>query len=80
EDISKNDNAENEDESAEGVVSALERKALQEEVKRAHGKVGEGKPQPTARVVGIIKRNWRQYVGHIDKDSVKTGAKQSRAQ
>lgn len=80
EDISKNDNAENEDDSGEGVVSAQERKALRDEVKRAHGKAGEGKPQPTAKVVGIIKRNWRQYVGHIDKDSVKTGAKQSRAQ
>lgn len=80
EDINKNDNAENEDDSGEGVVSAQERKALRDEVKRAHGKDGEGKPQPTAKVVGIIKRNWRQYVGHIDKDSVKTGAKQSRAQ
>lgn len=80
EDINKNDNAENEDDSGEGVVSAQERKALRDEVKRAHGKAGEGKPQPTAKVVGIIKRNWRQYVGHIDKDSVKTGAKQSRAQ
>lgn len=80
EDINKNDNAENEDDSGEGVVSAQERKALRDEVKRAHGNAGEGKPQPTAKVVGIIKRNWRQYVGHIDKDSVKTGAKQSRAQ
>lgn len=80
EDINKNDNAENEDDSGEGVVSAQERKALRDEVKRTHGKAGEGKPQPTAKVVGIIKRNWRQYVGHIDKDSVKTGAKQSRAQ
>lgn len=80
EDINKNDNAENEDDSGEGVVSVQERKALRDEVKRAHGKAGEGKPQPTAKVVGIIKRNWRQYVGHIDKDSVKTGAKQSRAQ
>ncbi|PIB02180.1 Exosome complex exonuclease DIS3 [Cercospora beticola] len=80
EDIGKNDNAEVEDGSNEGVISVQERRALQEEVKRAHGKVAEGKPQPTAKVVGIIKRNWRQYVGHIDKDSVKSGAKQSRAQ
>ncbi|KAF7186822.1 Exosome complex exonuclease dis3 [Pseudocercospora fuligena] len=79
-DINKNDNAENEDESAEPVVTEQERKALLEEVRRAQGKVSEGKPQPTAKVVGVIKRNWRQYVGHIDKDSVKSGAKQSRAQ
>lgn len=79
-DVTKNDNAENEDDANEGIVSERERKALQEEVKRAHGKASEGKPQPTARVVGIIKRNWRQYVGHIDKDSVKSGARQSRSQ
>ncbi|KAK4508454.1 hypothetical protein PRZ48_002192 [Zasmidium cellare] len=79
-DLTKNENAENEDESAEGVVTEKERRALQEEVKRAHGKVAEGKPQPTAKVVGVIKRNWRQYVGHVDKDSVRSEAKQSRAQ
>ncbi|KAF2162342.1 hypothetical protein M409DRAFT_27346 [Zasmidium cellare ATCC 36951] len=79
-DLTKNENAENEDESAEAVVSEQERRALQEEVKRAHGKVAEGKPQPTAKVVGIIKRNWRQYVGHVDRDSVRSDAKQSRAQ
>lgn len=80
EDINKNENAENEDDSAEAVVTEQERKALQEEAKRAHGKVAEGKPQPTAKVVGVIKRNWRQYVGHIDKDSVRSEAKQSRSQ
>ncbi|SMR45388.1 unnamed protein product [Zymoseptoria tritici ST99CH_3D1] len=79
-DLTKNDNAENEDDSSEALTTEKERKALQEEAKRAHGKVNEGKPQPTAKVVGIIKRNWRQYVGHIDKDSVKSGAKQSRSQ
>ncbi|CAK4034598.1 Exosome complex exonuclease DIS3 [Lecanosticta acicola] len=80
EDINKNENAENEDESAEAVVTEQERKALQETAKRAHGKVAEGKPQPTAKVVGVIKRNWRQYVGHVDKDSVRAEAKQSRSQ
>ncbi|KAK4634453.1 Exosome complex exonuclease dis3 [Fulvia fulva] len=80
EDVGKNENADNDEESAEGIVTEKERKALREEVKRAHGKVAAGKPQPTARVVGAVKRNWRQYVGHIDKDSVRSGAKQSRAQ
>ncbi|GAB7338527.1 hypothetical protein MBLNU457_5277t1 [Dothideomycetes sp. NU457] len=76
--INKNDNPEADD--GEAVVTEQEKRALQEEVKRAHGKSTEGRPQPTARVVGVIKRNWRQYVGHIDRDSVKTSTKQSRAQ
>merc|ERR1711939_729672 len=57
-----------------------ERKALQGEVKRVHGRSTEGQAQPTAKVVGIIKRNWRQYVGHIDRESVRSRAKESRAQ
>jgi exosome complex exonuclease DIS3/RRP44 len=77
ENINKNDNPDAED--GETVVSERERKALQDAVKAAHGKSSEGQPQPTARVVGVIKRNWRQYVGHIDKDSVRTSNKQTRA-
>ncbi|GAB7350860.1 hypothetical protein MBLNU459_g1386t1 [Dothideomycetes sp. NU459] len=76
--VNKNDNADTEE--GEAVITEQERRALQDEVKRTHGKSAEGKPQPTARIVGIIKRNWRQYVGHVDKDSVKTSTKQSRAQ
>lgn len=80
EDVGKNENAENEDDAPEGIVSEQERRALQEEVRKTHGRSTEGQPQPTAKVVGIIKRNWRQYVGHIDKDSVRSRAKESRAQ
>ncbi|KAF9971912.1 exosome catalytic subunit dis3 [Actinomortierella ambigua] len=29
-------------------------------------------PSPTAKVIGIIRRNWRHYCGFIDKKSVKT--------
>ncbi|KAK8192901.1 ribonuclease R [Phyllosticta capitalensis] len=76
--LNRNENAEADE--GEAVVTERERRALQEEVKRVHGKSAEGRPQPTARVVGIIKRNWRQYVGHVDKDSVKSTAKQSRIQ
>ena len=76
--VNKNDNADAED--GEAVVTEQERRALQDEVKKAHGKSVEGRPQPTARVVGVIKRNWRQYVGHVDRDSVKSSTKQSRAQ
>nr|POF08126.1 exosome complex exonuclease dis3 [Quercus suber] len=80
EDVNKNDNADDEDDSAEAIVTEREQRALQEEVRRTHGNTGEGRAQPTARVVGIVKRNWRQYVGHIDKDSVRSRAKENRSQ
>ncbi|KAK3698446.1 exosome catalytic subunit dis3, partial [Vermiconidia calcicola] len=80
EDVNKNENAENEEDEREAVVTEQERRALQDEVKKTHGKGAEGRPQPTSKVVGIIKRNWRQYVGHIDKDSVRSRNKESRAQ
>ena len=76
--VNKNDNADADD--GEAVITEQERRALQDEVKRTHGKSAEGRPQPTAKIVGVIKRNWRQYVGHIDRDSVKSSTKQSRAQ
>ncbi|KAJ5544902.1 hypothetical protein N7461_007206 [Penicillium sp. DV-2018c] len=71
--VTRNDNPDTEE--SEVMVSERERKALQEEVKKAHGKFSEGKPQPTAKVVGVIKRGWRQYVGHVDTNS--TGAQAS---
>lgn len=79
-DVNKNENAEVEEDSAEAITTERERRALLEEVKRAHGASTEGKPQPTAKIVGVVKRNWRQYVGLIDKDSVKASSKESRAQ
>jgi len=77
--VNKNENADNEDES-EGIVTEQERRALQEEVKKTHSAGLENQPRPTCRVVGIIKRNWRQYVGHIDRDSVRGGSKNGQAQ
>lgn len=44
-----------------------EKKALQAE--RAALPTGSSK-QPTGRVVGIVKRNWRAYVCHIDSTSL----------
>ncbi|KAH9827131.1 Exosome complex exonuclease DIS3 [Teratosphaeria destructans] len=80
EDMGKNENAEQDEDSPEAVVTEQERRALQDEVKKTHGRNAEGQAQPAAKVVGIIKRNWRQYVGHIDRDSVRSRAKDSRAQ
>lgn len=76
--ITKNENADGDE--GEDLVTEKERRALQEEVKQTHTSSTEGRPQPTARVVGIIKRNWRQYVGHIDQQSVSSSAKQGRKQ
>ncbi|RYP30347.1 hypothetical protein DL767_006321 [Monosporascus sp. MG133] len=78
ENITKNENADA-DEGGD-IITEKERRALQEEVKRAQGLGTEGQPQPTAKGVGVIKRNWRQYVGHVDPSSVSQSAKQGRKQ
>ena len=77
ESLNRNENADAED--GEAVVTEQERRALQEEVRKTHGRSTEGRPQPTARVVGVVKRNWRQYVGHVDSSSSSI-SKQGRKQ
>ncbi|KAL9104120.1 MAG: hypothetical protein Q9163_000922 [Psora crenata] len=77
--LNRDENADVEDGESEAVVTEQERRALQEEVRRMHGKSNEGRAQPTARVVGIIRRNWRQYVGHVDSKSA-SNSHQSRKQ
>ena len=77
--LNKNENADVDEAETEAVVTEQERKALQEEVRKIQGKSIEGRPQPTAKVVGVIKRNWRQYVGHVDSSS-SSAAKQGRKQ
>ena len=62
----KNDDADDSGDEGEGEDDELlikERKHLQSE-KRTSEK------QPTGRIVGIIKRNWRAYVCHIDSTSL----------
>jgi exosome complex exonuclease DIS3/RRP44 len=76
--LNKNENADAED--GEAVVTEQERRALQEKVRKTQSKSIEGRPQPTAKVVGVIKRNWRQYVGHVDMSSVSDSVKQGRKQ
>ncbi|KAK7409206.1 exosome catalytic subunit dis3 [Neonectria punicea] len=73
----------NEDANAEegqDLVSEKERKALQEQVKKTQKSSSESRPQPTAKVIGVIKRNWRQYVGHIDPSSASKASGQGRKQ
>ncbi|KAI9829730.1 MAG: exosome catalytic subunit dis3 [Phylliscum demangeonii] len=63
-----------EPDAAESVISERERRVLQEAAKRAQADGGSGPAQPTARVVGVTKRNWRPYVGHVDPASVGSAA------
>ncbi|EKM74947.1 hypothetical protein AGABI1DRAFT_80468 [Agaricus bisporus var. burnettii JB137-S8] len=64
----KNDNAEesgDEGEESDGEMAAREKRLVKfEESARS------AERQPTGRVVGIIKRNWRAYVCHIDSTSL----------
>ncbi|RDA93125.1 hypothetical protein CP533_4064 [Ophiocordyceps camponoti-saundersi (nom. inval.)] len=75
--LTRNENAE----ADEGLVSVDEQKALQDEVrKRQKSASSQGQAQPTAKVVGVIRRNWRQYVGHIDPSSASKSSAQGRRQ
>ncbi len=74
--VNKNDNPENEEEE-ETVVTENERRALQEDVRRAHVVGGEMNAQPTCKVVGVMKRNWRQLVGTIDAAAGTSGTRQT---
>ncbi|PHH74931.1 hypothetical protein CDD80_2742 [Ophiocordyceps camponoti-rufipedis] len=76
--VTRNENAETEE--REELMSIKEQKALQEKVRKTHKSTSQGQSQPTAKVVGVIKRNWRQYVGHIDPSSASKSAAQGRRQ
>ncbi|KAK6511852.1 exosome catalytic subunit dis3 [Arthrobotrys musiformis] len=76
--LTKNENADVDE--VESIVTEKERRALIDEAKRIQRSKDESqKVQPTAKVVGVLKRNWRSYVGHIDPNSVnraKSGGQQ----
>ncbi|KAK9457241.1 hypothetical protein V1511DRAFT_455280 [Dipodascopsis uninucleata] len=72
ESIAKNDNPD--EDSVTTIVTPQEQQALIEEAHKAQSSSAEFKIQPTAKVVGIVKRNWRNYVGHIDQSSVPADA------
>ncbi|TFY71746.1 hypothetical protein EVG20_g1249 [Dentipellis fragilis] len=73
----RNDDVEDSDEEGEArEVSTHEQNILQqEETARI-----QSERQPTGRVVGIIKRNWRAYVCHIDSTSLTSSNATSLAQ
>ena len=75
--LTKNDNP---DTDSDVIMSGKERNALYEEVRKAHGNNSERNAQPTAIVVGIVKRNWRQYVGYVDSNSTTSSLGTGRRQ
>jgi hypothetical protein len=52
------------------VVEAREKRILAE--------TSRTEKEVTAKVVGVVKRNWRTYVGHIDPSSIPPGPASSR--
>ncbi|KPI45607.1 Exosome complex exonuclease dis3 [Cyphellophora attinorum] len=76
EEVNANENAENE-ETGDVVVTEAEREALQAEARDAQSAGSESKAQPTARVVGVTRRNWRQFVGTIDSKAAISGGRQT---
>lgn len=68
------DSNEDPDTDSSEVVTDAERKALAVEAVKVQASTEQFKLQPTARVVGVMKRNWRMYVGHIAPQSVSSAA------
>lgn len=76
--LGENDNADDDDEAdvdvTGGIVSDKERRLLaQEAIKETSNAQDENyqkRLQPTAKVVGIMRRSWRYYVGQIAPTSV----------
>lgn len=70
-----NDDPDNEDDEESGIIPDKERILLAQEASKAisasSGSTESDKHlQPTARVVGIMRRSWRYYVGQIAPSSV----------
>lgn len=61
-----------EEDAGDGIVNERECRALRDEIKKAHSDSSGERLQPTAKVVGIVRRNWRQYVALVDSNSVNT--------
>lgn len=66
--IGQNDNAE--EDFQESIISDKERRVLALEAVKATSVSDEKRLQPTARVVGIVRRSWRYYVGQVAPSSV----------
>lgn len=76
--LEKNKGAEGGDAEDEAILTEKERKELSQNALNAQKASEEFKIQPTARIVGIMRRSWRFYVGHIDPKT--TALDDSKAQ
>lgn len=74
-DALKDDDANDSDDEDGGQAAAANN--LDEEKERTAADDSSRQPVPTGRVVGIVKRNWRSYVAHIDSSSVPSSAASS---
>ncbi|QBM89134.1 exosome complex exonuclease DIS3/RRP44 [Metschnikowia aff. pulcherrima] len=66
--IGANDNAD--EDYQENIISDKERRMLAAEAVKASSASEEKRLQPTARVVSIVRRSWRYYVGQVAPSSV----------
>ncbi|KAK1926504.1 hypothetical protein DB88DRAFT_450259, partial [Papiliotrema laurentii] len=79
-DVALRDDDADDDESG-GVAEREKRKAEQEKMDvEAQTKQKSKDILPTGRVVGIVKRNWRAYVCHLDRSSLSAAALTSLSQ
>ncbi|KAK0549055.1 exosome catalytic subunit dis3 [Tilletia horrida] len=53
-----------------------ERTRLEKEIASStqKSKSASSAPQPTGRIVGIVRRNWRSYVAHVDETSMQSSS------
>ncbi|KZT00885.1 RNB-domain-containing protein [Laetiporus sulphureus 93-53] len=72
----RNDDAEESEEEEDDEEILAERRVVQAELAKRQAAT----KQPTGRVVGIIKRNWRSYVCHIDSTSLTSSSTTSLSQ
>jgi len=80
----RNDDPEDsDDEGAGGVAGGRDELELDQERARLEKEIAQSTqkksaastaPQPTGRIVGIVRRNWRSYVTHVDESSVQSSA------
>lgn len=68
--ITNDEDNEKEEEEANNEDETMEDAEKKPEIKEGDDVAYTEKPCPTGKVVGIIKKNWRQYCGSIDKNSV----------
>ncbi|CAO1624165.1 unnamed protein product [Sympodiomycopsis kandeliae] len=69
---SGDEEADDKDQEAAAEEKRLKRKAQADAQKTAA--VNPREIRPTGKVVGIVKRNWRSYVAHVDASSVHSSA------